>query len=107
MADTVTLKHGEKKILKFTYTQDGVALPITGATLTLTVKEKIADTTPIMTKADSDFSKAANIARVNIDTSPLGMDKEYACEIKAIFSATSLDKSETFSMIIERSVDGE
>lgn len=105
-AQRVVLKHGEKKTLKFTYTQDGVALPITSATLTLTVKEDIHDAAAALTIDDAAFTKATNVARCNLDTSSLDPDKEYVAEIRAVFSLTSLDKSDTFYLEINRAVDG-
>jgi hypothetical protein len=103
---TISLKHGEKKILKFTYTEGGVALSIAAATLTLTIKEKILDAAAAMTVSDGSFTKAVNIARCTIDTSTLKQETTYLCEIKAAFGSTSVDKSETFDLKLKRSVDG-
>jgi hypothetical protein len=102
----IKLKHGEIKTLKFTYTQDGVALPITSATLTLTVKQNILDAAAALQIDDVDFTKSANVARCSLDTTDLKPDREYLCEICADFGALSLDKSKTFYLQIERAVDG-
>jgi hypothetical protein len=103
--DTITLKHGEKKILKFTYTAEGVALSIEAATLTLVIRPDISS--PItMTVANASFTKSANIARCNIDTTSLAQDAEYLCELKAVFGSSSIDKSDTFMMKIQQSIDG-
>lgn len=103
----ITLKQGEIKQLRFTYTQGGVALDIETAVLTLTFKEDVDDATAVHQLADGSFTKAANVASVILDTTAGTFEshKEYVAEIKAEFGASHHDLSQTFFLELERAVN--
>jgi hypothetical protein len=107
MNQTITLKHGEIKTLRFTYKHEGSLLSIESATLTFTLKKEMTDVSPALEIEDASFSKSENVATVVIDTSSLDEDTKYFAEIKAEFSADSLDKSDTFYVDIKKAVDGD
>ena len=102
---TITLKHGEIKQLKFTYTQGGVSLDISAAALTLTLKEDVDDSAPALQILDADFTKLVNVATGTLDTATITPEKKYVAEMQTVFGVSSLDKCETFFVEIERAIN--
>ena len=100
----ITLKHGEIKTLEFTYTQNGSPLTITAATITAIFKT-VYDATTAMTVTNGAFTKASNTASFVLDTSSLTTSTDYFVELKTILSASSVDKSDTIFLKIEKPVD--
>lgn len=102
----ITLKHGEIKQLRFTYTEGGAALDITSAALTLTFKEDVDDATAVHQLVDGDFTKTTNVATVILDTTAGTFEpqKKYVAEIQAVFGADHHDLSQTFYLELERAV---
>ena len=110
MADNITIKQGEAKTITFTVTdEDGVAVNLEDATLTLGIKKRKADTAYAISKADGDFGKAGALGgivtvaftTVNTNIAP-GI---YIGELKASWGAgVPLEKSVDFFCTIERAI---
>jgi hypothetical protein len=101
----ITLKHGEIKTLKFTYTKDGGSLDITAATMTLQLKENFSDVTPALEVVNANITKTGNVAEAIIDTASLTAGVKYLGEMKAIISAgVDDDRTDTFFVDVVESV---
>lgn len=110
MADLPTLvfKEGEARTgVQFTIKQSDSAINLSTATLTMSVKAKLSDTTAAFTKSDSDFDKtdaADGIVTVNFSASDLATVGSYVADIKIVFSASDTRKTEQFRFVIEDAV---
>ena len=105
----ISIKKGEAKDIKFTYTSNDTAIDVSANTFRFEVKKDISDTSPVFVKADGDFDKtdaADGIVYCNINTTdsnnPVG---EYIAEIRMIATVgTDVDKSDNIDFIIEEAV---
>lgn len=108
MANSIKLKQGEAKTVNFYITRGGAA--ITDATLSFQVKEKAPDTSPVLSKSDTDFDKSdkANgnyTLNFAVDDTKGLVSKTYVSELKTIITADSdVDKSYDIPFIVERAV---
>lgn len=108
MANAIKLKQGEAKTINFHITKGGV--DVADATLTFEVKVKAKDSSPVLSKADTDFNKddkANGNYTINLevdDTKGLAA-KTYTSELKTVITAdTDVDKSYDIPFIVERAV---
>lgn len=110
MADLPTLvfKEGEARSgVQFTIKQDGSAINLSTATLTMSVRNKVTDASTIFDKSDSDFDKtdaADGIVTVNFSAADLASPGTYVADIKIAFSVTDIRKTEQYRFIIENAV---
>ena len=108
MANAIKLKQGEAKTVNFHITKGSV--DVTGATLTLQVKEKASSVIIAITKADTDFDKTdqANgnyTVNFSVDDTKGLKAKTYTSELKTVITAgTDVDKSYDIPFIVERAV---
>ena len=108
MANAIKLKQGEAKTVNFHITKGGAN--VTDATLTLEVKAKANDTSPALSKADTDFDKSdkANgnyTINFTVDDTKGLAAKTYVSELKTVITAdTDVDKSYDIHFIVERAV---
>lgn len=106
---SISIKQGEAKTIKFTYTSDGSAIDVSLDTFQFEVKTNIEDSSPVIAKADGDFNKtdaASGIVYCTVNTTdsanPVG---DYVSEIRKIAAAgTDVDKSNNIPFIIEEAV---
>jgi hypothetical protein len=108
--DTIRVKTGEGKTIRFTITEDGAAKDCSGATFKLGVKSSYEDSDYVLEKDDASFTKtqiASGIVTVNVtatETAALEVG-QYDGELKIIFTAdTDVDKSAIFNFNVERSI---
>ena len=111
MGGNITVKQGEAKTLTLTVkSRYGAVVDISGATLTLGVKRKKTDTSPIISKVDADFDKTqAALGIVSVYLSATDTDQledDYVGELKCSWAGTPamIDKSADFTISIKRSV---
>ena len=110
MADIV-IRNGEGKTLTFTITRDDAAVDVSSATFTFKVKAQISDTTYLINKADSSFTKTGGsngIVTLNIpaseNTSALLPPGKYIAELQTVVTSdTDVDRQE-FSFIVNESI---
>ncbi len=108
MANSIKLKQGEAKTVNFHITKGGVN--VSDATFTFEVKEKSSDTTPVISKDDTDFDKddKANgnyVLNFSVDDTKGLSAKTYVSELKTVITAgTDVDKSYDIPFVVERAV---
>ena len=108
MANAIKLKQGEGKTVNFHITKGGSN--VTSCTLTFEIKDKASDTSPVMSKADTDFDKtdAANgnyTLTFEVDDTKDLAAKTYTSELKTVITAdTDVDKSYDIPFVVERAV---
>jgi len=108
MANAIKIKQGEGKTVNFSITRGGSA--VQSATLTFEVKEKASDTSPALSKADTDFDKtdASNgnyTLTFSVDDTKGLKAKTYVSELKTVITAGSdVDKSYDIPFVVERAV---
>jgi hypothetical protein len=101
MANDITLKTQEQKVLSFTFKDaSGTIINLTGATFSLVVKD--SGGTAVITKTDTDFDKTlvvSGIVKVTLTSTNLNQAAgSYNLELKTIFTTGEIDKSTTFSL---------
>lgn len=87
----LTLKHGEKKVVRFKYN-----IPISDATFTFGLKRSKTDASFAIKIEDGAFDKtevADKIVKCTVNTIPLLVGKTYCGEVEAVFSVDHIDKS--------------
>jgi len=107
--EKITLKQKEAKTVKFTIKDEaGNVVDVSGATLSFQVKKSKSDTTPKISKTDTDFDKAqaaSGIVTVNLTTTDTNLDPGvYVAELKIEFTATNIDKSADIVFEIQQAV---
>jgi hypothetical protein len=108
MANAIKLKQGEAKTVNFNITKGGSN--VTSCTLTLQVKEKASDASPVISKLDADFNKtdASNgnyTLTFSVDDTKGLKAKTYVSELKTVITAdTDVDKSYDIPFVVERAV---
>jgi len=105
---TLVFKEGEARSgVQFTIKQGGSAIDLSTATLAMSIREKVTDTSTIFDKSDSDFDKtdaADGIVTVNFSAANLATPGTYVADIKVRFSATDIRKTEQFHFVIQAAV---
>jgi hypothetical protein len=111
MSEKLTVKQGEAKTLTFTVKDaDGVAVDLSGATLTLGVKRDKSDSSYALTKDDNDFEKTqASLGIVTVDLEEADTDLDeatYIGELKCAWTGPPavIKKSADFYLQIKRAV---
>lgn len=111
MAETITLKQGEAKLLTLTVTDGrGTAVDLSGCTLFLAVKQrKGEDSTFAKIHSDFDLSQAAQgIISVFLDDADTNQPPgPYVGELKVTFPGAfpaTIEKSRDLALSIERAV---
>jgi len=104
----ITVKEKEYKTLKFTIKESSLAKDVSSAAFSFSVKKRLTDTTAIISKTNSDFDvteASDGIVRLPLSTTDLTIPPfSYSAELTITFSATSIVKSQTFILEVERSV---
>jgi hypothetical protein len=104
----IILKKGEAKTLRFTV-KDSAGAPLSMSTATLSFQVKASKAgVAIISKLDADFDKsqAASgvvtlpLAEANLTQAP----GNYWAELKVVFSAADIDKSEDILFVIQEPV---
>jgi len=105
----ISVKKGEAKTLKFTYTDlSGDAVDVSGATFSFVVKSSKAETSYLIEKTDANFDKSGaenGIVSVILNETDLAQDPAvYFAEIRAHWSSDNSDLSKDIKLTIEQAV---
>ena len=104
MAD-IELIQGEEKTLTFSYS---AGADCSSASMSLALKRDLADTTALVTKSTTDFTTSGTTsATVTVDFSSTDTNQTagmYILQVKAVFSATSTDITQTQTVYIGKAV---
>lgn len=110
MATTIKMKSGEGKWIHMTITRNQEVIDVSTATFRFVVKAKLADTDYVLEKVDDDFDKSDGsngIVSFNIsatESAAISPDSYFA-ELQIIFTDdTDIEKSNTYTFVIERAV---
>ncbi len=104
MAMDVELKQGEEKTVTITYAD---SLDVSGATMSFVAKADLDDTADQITKDHADFdmtNAATGVVSFDLDNSDTATAQTLIGEVSAVFSATSLDRTEYITIYIKESV---
>jgi len=110
MADlaTLTFKQGEACLnIQFTITEGGSPFDVSAATISMSVAPQTALGVPTFTKVDADFDKtnaASGIILVDLSADNLATAGSYSGDIKFLFAANNIRKTETFKVVIEDAI---
>jgi len=107
--DMISIKQGEAKTLSFTITDsEGLAIPLTDATMSFAVKEQKIDTEYIIEKSHDafDLTNASNgIVTLSLSKIDTAIEPEsYVAELKAEIDSNNIIKSEDIDFVVEKSV---
>jgi hypothetical protein len=109
---SVNLKQKEARTIQFTCTSNGSAVDLSTATLSFMLKgsKSEADSQARISKTNTDFGKtsaASGIVTLALSAADLTQAAgTYLGELKAIFSASSIAKSNDLVVVIEGAVIG-
>lgn len=110
MSTDINIKQRESKTLKFTVTSGGMAVDLTGATLTFAVRRRKTDEAYTIEKADGDFDKSLEtdgIVTVSLPAADTDLHAgKYYAELQTAFVAGGIDKSDDIILKIEKAVIG-
>jgi len=107
MAD-IEFKQKEAKTIRFTLTEDGVAVDATGATFKFCIKKTRSDASYTIEKEDADFDKtdiATGIVTCPLSATDTDIDAgNYFGELKTMVSGSDVDKSQTFVVKVNTAI---
>jgi hypothetical protein len=113
MPDTLEIQQGEGKWIRFTITQDGSELDVSGATKYFGMKRKVSDDTYVYDVENAETAKwdvtaaSTGLIRVNLPasiTKDLSIDT-YEAQARFILTAdTDVDKTQTVKIKITKPV---
>jgi hypothetical protein len=109
---SISLKQKEARTVRFTCTSNGSAIDLSTATLSFMIKgsKSEADSQARISKTNTDFGKtsaASGIVTLDFSASDLTQAAgTYIGELKAIFTASSIAKSNDLIVVIEGAVIG-
>lgn len=112
MPSAITIKNGEGKWIKFTITENDIAVDVSTWTFRFSVKKSLNDTTYKIDKTSGDFNMAEaadGIVKCDIadteTTVTLMPPGDYVAEFRYTATATTdVGKSVTIPFIVEKSV---
>ena len=100
----IEVTQGEKKTATFTYED---SLDVSGATLSFAMKTDLDVSAAAVTKGDNSFDKAnaaTGIVSFDLNDTDTANAGTFIGEIKAIFSVTSLDRTDPITIWIKEKV---
>lgn len=105
---SLSFKRKEAKTVTFTIKDDdGDVVDCSSATFTFEVKANLKDSTALITISDDSFNKsnaASGVVTCVLTTTHLNRTGAYKGELKIQFAANDIDKSETYDIIINKSI---
>lgn len=108
MTSKISVKKGEAKTITFTVTSAGVAVDLTGATLSFVAKAEKSDSVGAISKAHADFDRsdvATGVVKVTLSaTDTLVGEGTYYGELEMKYTAANIKKSGDVLLIVEGSV---